>query len=68
MTPITPEMVDRFAVAMRHGYYWCIPCQKIIEPLNQGEANLQRCPECDCARIAFYPAVLPGSKDDENKK
>jgi hypothetical protein len=57
MTPITPELRDKFILGWRHGFFWCCACNRIVDPLHQGEAQLQRCPECDSARIAFFPAV-----------
>lgn len=58
MTPITPELREKFLNGLRHGFHFCCACQHIVDPVNYGEANLQRCPECDSARISWNPAVI----------
>lgn len=59
----TPTLVQKFHTLVRSGFWYCCACQQTTtEPKDYGEANLQRCPNCDSARLSWNPPVI---QDDE---
>jgi len=57
MTTHQTELYAKCARALRLGSHFCLACQHLIEPENQGEHN-QQCPECGSRRITWLPPVL----------
>lgn len=64
---MTPTLAQKFHELVRTGFWFCCACQQTTtEPKDCGEANLQRCPHCDSARLAWYAPVI--TNDDGEMK
>lgn len=55
---LTQAEITMFQNALRHGYFFCIACQHIVETKNDDDA-LKACGNCGSHRITFMPAIVP---------
>lgn len=39
---MTPTLREKFAAAVRLGYYWCLGCKQIVDRKNDGPVTRSR--------------------------